>query len=176
MVVCPPIWIFFSLPLNIKMNKVPYVKFICRTVSHFFLLLLLVLTGKVCKLVMLRPLSCIVCSACIPIDDIQSRNVYIPKWYEWLLLSKKLNIILKRFYHIFLSSLGIRIAFNWANDRWRKNWSWNAKVCIYLSLKIRYLFHPFRPLIVFFGAVAVGLHLALFLIPPDYSNTFLYVR
>ena len=34
----------------------------------------------------------------------------------------------------------------------------------------------FRPLIVFFGAVAVGLHLALFLIPEDYSNTFLYIR
>ena len=33
-----------------------------------------------------------------------------------------------------------------------------------------------RPLIVFFGAVAVGLHLALFLIPEDYSNTFLYIR
>ena len=49
MVVCPPIWIFFSLPLNIRMNKVPYVKFICRTVSHFFLLLLLVVTGKFAK-------------------------------------------------------------------------------------------------------------------------------
>ena len=33
-----------------------------------------------------------------------------------------------------------------------------------------------RPIIVFFGAVAVGLHLALFLIPPDYTNIFLYVR
>ena len=72
MVVCPPVWIFFSLPLNIKyncgtiyiyyilytmwqslhcwcvfrMNKVPYIKFICRTVSHFFFLLLLILTGR----------------------------------------------------------------------------------------------------------------------------------
>ena len=26
--------------------------------------------------------------ACIPIDDIQNRTVYIPQWYEWLLLSK----------------------------------------------------------------------------------------
>ena len=33
-----------------------------------------------------------------------------------------------------------------------------------------------RPIIVFFGAVAVGLHLALFLIPTDYTNIFLYVR
>ncbi len=54
MVVCPPIWIFFSLPLNIKMNKVPYVKFICRTVSHFFLLLLLVLTGKFANILKVR--------------------------------------------------------------------------------------------------------------------------
>ena len=38
------------------------------------------------------------------------------------------------------------------------------------------LFSPLRPIIVFFGAVAVGLHLALFLIPPDYTNIFLYVR
>ena len=33
-----------------------------------------------------------------------------------------------------------------------------------------------KPIIVFFGAVAVGLHLALFLIPADYTNIFLYVR
>ena len=33
-----------------------------------------------------------------------------------------------------------------------------------------------RPIIVFFGAVAVGLHLALFLIPAEYTNVFLYVR
>ena len=61
MVVCPPIWIFFSLPLNIKyvklinlqiiqfffrMNKVPFIKFICRCVSHFFFLLLLIVTGN----------------------------------------------------------------------------------------------------------------------------------
>ena len=29
-----------------RMNKVPYIKFICRTVSHFFFLLLLILTGR----------------------------------------------------------------------------------------------------------------------------------
>ena len=31
-----------------RMNKVPYIKFICRTVSHFFLLLLLIVTGRNC--------------------------------------------------------------------------------------------------------------------------------
>ena len=76
---------------------------------------------------------------------------------------------------LFLSSLGIRITFDRTNYCWRKNWSWNAKVC---SFQVKYFdyFHLFRPLIVFFGAVAVGLHLALFIIPTDYSNTFLYVR
>ena len=47
---------------------------------------------------------------------------------------------------------------------------------VLLKNQILQLFPFFRPLIVFFGAVAVGLHLALFIIPTDYSNTFLYVR
>ena len=37
-------------------------------------------------------ISLLIFPACIPIDDIQSRTVYIPKWYEWLLLSKKIDI------------------------------------------------------------------------------------
>lgn len=132
MVVCPPIWIFFSLPLNIKMNKVPYVKFICRTVSHFFLLLLLVLTGRIGIIYFVRMII-LISPACIPIDDIQSRTVYIPKWYEWLLLSKKI-------YHneirllIFLYSLGIRITFDRANHCWRKNWSGDVKVGSFLKI------------------------------------------
>ena len=34
--------------------------------------------------------------ACIPIDDIQNRTVYIPQWYEWLLLSKDKSIFSRR--------------------------------------------------------------------------------
>ena len=61
MLICPPIWIFFSLPLDIRLNlfwvlvlfslfrtnKVPFIKFICRCISHMYLLLLLIITGKV---------------------------------------------------------------------------------------------------------------------------------
>ena len=100
MVVCPPIWIFFSLPLNIKMNKVPYVKFICRTVSHFFFLLLLVLTGTFLIDIDIWPfLTSYICS-----------SMYSYWWYSkqdslhtsvvWVVASKYVNIQSNGYYDI----------------------------------------------------------------------------
>ncbi|XP_023333094.1 serine/threonine-protein phosphatase 6 regulatory ankyrin repeat subunit C [Eurytemora carolleeae] len=65
---CPPVWIFFSLPIDIKVNKVPFIKFLCRCVSHAYWMLLIIIT------------------ACIPIDSIQERKSLIPTWYEWFTL------------------------------------------------------------------------------------------
>ena len=76
--------------LVFRMNKVPYIKFICRTVSHFFFLLLLILT------------------ACIPIDKIQDRTTFIPQWYEWMLLSKSSNerkALIVRYFLVWVSGL-----------------------------------------------------------------------
>ena len=70
-----------------RMNKVPYIKFICRTVSHFFLLLLLIVTGRNSPGVG-GVISVSAVSACIPIDKIQDRSTFVPQWYEWMLLSK----------------------------------------------------------------------------------------
>ena len=71
------------------MNKVPYIKFICRTVSHFFFLLLLILTGKNWTKL---PSFITSLTACIPIDKIQDRTTFIPQWYEWMLLSRCLRL------------------------------------------------------------------------------------
>lgn len=40
---CPPLWIFFSLPLGHKYTFIPYVKLISHIVSHLFFILMLVL-------------------------------------------------------------------------------------------------------------------------------------
>ena len=85
----------------------------------------------------------LISSACIPIDDIQSRTVYIPKWYEWLLLSKKIYNNKIRLL-IFFYSLGIRITFDRANHCWRKNWSGDVKVGSFsknISIIFLYLDH-----------------------------------
>ena len=113
-------------------------------------------------------------TACIPIDDIQSRTVYIPKWYEWLLLSKNIYNYEKRltiFFTVWVSGL-LLTELTTVGER-----TGVGMLKLVLFQKIFHLiFFLFRPLIVFFGAVAVGLHLALFIVPTDYSNTFLYVR
>ena len=158
MVVCPPIWIFFSLPLNIKMNKVPFIKvniktqndtqnkticfflqFLCRCVSHFFLLFLLIIT------------------ACIPLDTIQSRQSFLPRWYEWVLLSK--------YRQPYITASVIAAV-----------WVSGLLLTELTTVGERSSVGVMKPIIVFFGAVAVGIHLTLFFIPTDWTNTLLYIR
>ncbi|XP_069778381.1 transient receptor potential cation channel, subfamily N, member 1 isoform X3 [Narcine bancroftii] len=67
--ICPPIWLLFSLPLWHQFNKIPIMKFMSHLVSHIFLLVLFVLT------IVYPPLS--------PIY----KGRMLPCWNEWLLLT-----------------------------------------------------------------------------------------
>lgn len=40
----PPIWVYLSLPFKNKHRQIPIIKFICRLISHLYLILLLCLT------------------------------------------------------------------------------------------------------------------------------------
>lgn len=46
-IVCPPVWVVFTLPLGHKYNKVPIIKFMSYLTSHIYLMLLLMLSGIV---------------------------------------------------------------------------------------------------------------------------------
>ncbi|KAG8227339.1 hypothetical protein J437_LFUL003328 [Ladona fulva] len=65
--VCPPVWVWFTLPLGHKFNKIPIIKFMSYLTSHIYLMLLLSLVGITPMHAFLRP------------------NLF-PHWYEWLLL------------------------------------------------------------------------------------------
>ncbi|XP_055489860.1 short transient receptor potential channel 1-like [Leucoraja erinacea] len=67
--VCPPIWLLFSLPFKHQLNRIPIMKFMSHLVSHIFLLVLFVLT------IVYPPLS--------PIYE----GRMLPCWNEWLLLA-----------------------------------------------------------------------------------------
>ena len=41
---CPPVWMFFSLPIGHKYCKVPVIKFTSHLASHIFFIVLLILT------------------------------------------------------------------------------------------------------------------------------------
>lgn len=43
--ICPPIWIGFTLPLGHKFSKVPIIKFMSYLTSHIYLMLFLMLVG-----------------------------------------------------------------------------------------------------------------------------------
>ena len=43
-VLIPPIWFFYSLPINYRMNKIPFVKFLSYLTSHIYFVLFLCLT------------------------------------------------------------------------------------------------------------------------------------
>lgn len=45
-ILCPPVWVIFTLPLGHKYSKVPIIKFMSYLTSHIYLMLLLGLTGK----------------------------------------------------------------------------------------------------------------------------------
>ncbi|KAL0267531.1 UNVERIFIED_CONTAM: hypothetical protein PYX00_009777 [Menopon gallinae] len=66
-IICPPIWIFFTLPLGHTFNKVPIIKFMSYLTSHIYLMLFLMLVG-------ITPIYPVV------------RATLMPYWYEWTLL------------------------------------------------------------------------------------------
>ncbi|CAH0387234.1 unnamed protein product [Bemisia tabaci] len=66
-ILCPPVWIGFSLSLGHKYNKVPIIKFMSYLTSHMYLMMLLMLVG-------ITPIYPVV------------RISLLPYWYEWILL------------------------------------------------------------------------------------------
>lgn len=66
-IVCPPVWVVFTLPLGHKYNKVPIIKFMSYLTSHIYLMLHLMIVG-------ITPIYPVV------------RPSLLPYWYEWGLL------------------------------------------------------------------------------------------
>jgi hypothetical protein len=66
-IICPPVWIVFTLPLGHKFNKVPIIKFMSYLTSHIYLMIHLMIVG-------ILPLYPVV------------RPSLLPYWYEWGLL------------------------------------------------------------------------------------------
>ncbi|KAK9890747.1 hypothetical protein WA026_012095 [Henosepilachna vigintioctopunctata] len=66
-IICPPVWIAFTLPLGHKYNKVPIIKFMSYLTSHIYLMCLLLIVA------ILPPYPVV-------------RNTLLPYWYEWMLL------------------------------------------------------------------------------------------
>ena len=46
-VAVPPVWFFFSLPINVRMNKIPVIKFMSYLTAHIYFMLFLTLTAVV---------------------------------------------------------------------------------------------------------------------------------
>ncbi|XP_066142061.1 serine/threonine-protein phosphatase 6 regulatory ankyrin repeat subunit B isoform X9 [Euwallacea fornicatus] len=67
-IICPPVWIVFTLPLGHKYYKVPIIKFMSYLTSHIYLMIFLLVVG-------ITP----------PYPTI-NRISMIPYWYEWILL------------------------------------------------------------------------------------------
>lgn len=66
-IICPPVWIAFTLPLGHKYYKVPIIKFMSYLTSHVYLMLFLLIAG------ITPPYSVI-------------RKNLLPYSYEWILL------------------------------------------------------------------------------------------
>ncbi|XP_078360679.1 uncharacterized protein LOC144645086 isoform X3 [Oculina patagonica] len=62
----PPIWVYLSLPFKNKHRQIPIIKFICRLISHLYLIFLLCLT--------------------VVVPWKYSGLVLTPHWYEYFLL------------------------------------------------------------------------------------------
>uniref|UniRef100_A0ABM0LU22 Uncharacterized protein LOC100376500 n=1 Tax=Saccoglossus kowalevskii TaxID=10224 RepID=A0ABM0LU22_SACKO len=71
MLLCPPVWIAFSLPLKHRYTKIPIIKFMCYLVSHGYLIALLIVT-------------CVIPTF---INEVEVNPSLMPRWYEWLLLA-----------------------------------------------------------------------------------------
>ena len=63
---CPFVWIYLTLRVKNKYNHIPIIKFICRIVSHLYLMFLLILT--------------------VVIPWKHSTANLLPRFYEWFLL------------------------------------------------------------------------------------------
>ncbi|XP_055599770.1 serine/threonine-protein phosphatase 6 regulatory ankyrin repeat subunit A isoform X2 [Uranotaenia lowii] len=66
-IVCPPVWIIFTLPLGHNFYKVPIIKFMSYLTSHIYLMIHLMIVG-------ITPIYPVV------------RASLLPYWYEWGLL------------------------------------------------------------------------------------------
>ena len=62
-----PVWIIFSLPLDNKYNKTPFVRFVCNLTSHIYFMIIQILV------------------ACWPIYPIYRQSM-MPYWIEWVLV------------------------------------------------------------------------------------------
>ncbi|MGH0158275.1 UNVERIFIED_CONTAM: hypothetical protein FKN15_040052 [Acipenser sinensis] len=87
---CPVVWLVFSLPLKHRFNKIPIMKFMSHLVSHMFLLILFILT-------IVYP----------PISPIYLGKL-LPAWNEWLLLAWLSGILVSELTHP-----GERIGLAW---------------------------------------------------------------
>ncbi|XP_060528049.1 serine/threonine-protein phosphatase 6 regulatory ankyrin repeat subunit A isoform X3 [Cylas formicarius] len=67
-IICPPVWIAFTLPLGHKYYKVPIIKFMSYLTSHIYLMILLLFVGIT------------------PPNPSIYRTSMFPQWYEWILL------------------------------------------------------------------------------------------
>jgi hypothetical protein len=66
-IICPPVWVIFTLPLGHKYNKVPIIKFMSYLTSHIYLMIHLMIVGITPPYPVVRP-------------------SLLPYWYEWGLL------------------------------------------------------------------------------------------
>ncbi|KYO45257.1 transient receptor potential cation channel, subfamily N, member 1 isoform A [Alligator mississippiensis] len=78
---CPPVWLFFSLPLKHRFDTIPIVKFMSHLASHIFLVVLFVLT-----------------IAYPPVSPIGEERV-VPHWNEWMLLAWLLGTFVTEITH-----------------------------------------------------------------------------
>ena len=62
-ILIPPVWFFFSIPINYRMNKIPVVKFLALITSHLYFVLFLCLTAVISP-------------------DSTVRTSLLPYWYE----------------------------------------------------------------------------------------------
>ncbi|KAK2186122.1 hypothetical protein NP493_214g02024 [Ridgeia piscesae] len=69
MLFVPIVWLFLSLPIKHRFNKVPVIKFMSYLVSHIYLIALFILTTV------------------YPLYPIWESTNLLPHWYEWLLLA-----------------------------------------------------------------------------------------
>ncbi|XP_049331691.1 transient receptor potential cation channel, subfamily N, member 1 [Astyanax mexicanus] len=81
LLLCPPLWLFLSLPLKHRFNTVPIIKFMSHLVSHLFLLALFILT-------IVYP----------PINPL-SEGRLLPGWCEWLLLTWLCGMLVSELSH-----------------------------------------------------------------------------
>ncbi|CAK1601307.1 unnamed protein product [Parnassius mnemosyne] len=75
-IICPPVWVVFSLPLGHKYNKIPIIKFMSYLTAHIYLMILLSLV------------------AITPINNSIFRESLVPRWYEWMLLISLSGLLL----------------------------------------------------------------------------------